>query len=249
MVQTRSELDNDGLQSLLYGLESGRPLTIVDSLNVRRTAQADNVMLDAKQSPRLTVELRVVGFYRKQPNELGPCVLSAMLFAVSGLAPLRLRKITTLWPRSGPARRSRRPARAPGRPSRMFRRLRQTRAQRRREANQPCRRSTTSPQPASGLCSARRGGRRRSSRACRRRPRSRTRPRCHLNLSASLRGEMSMPRSSATPTRRRNRASRRVGKIGNWSVEDISGRAVVLRGADKRVRMRLFNESAAPGIR
>jgi len=36
--------------------------------------------------------------------------------------------------------------------------------------------------------------------------------------------------------------------IGNWSVEDIAGRAVVLRSPDKRVRMRLFNESAAPGI-
>jgi hypothetical protein len=65
IVQTRSELDNDGLQSLLYGLESGRPLVMIDSLNIRRAAQADNLKLDAKQSPRLTVELRVVGFYRK----------------------------------------------------------------------------------------------------------------------------------------------------------------------------------------
>jgi hypothetical protein len=39
------------------------------------------------------------------------------------------------------------------------------------------------------------------------------------------------------------------GKIGNWSVEDISERAVVLRGSDKRVRMRLFNEASAPGIK
>jgi len=65
IVQIRSELDNDGLQSLLYGIESGRPLMMVDSLNIRRTAQADNLKLDAKQSPRLTVELRVVGFFRK----------------------------------------------------------------------------------------------------------------------------------------------------------------------------------------
>jgi hypothetical protein len=65
VVQVRSELDNDGLQSLLYGLESGRPLMMIDSLNIRRTAPADNLKLDAKQSPRLTVELRVVGFYRK----------------------------------------------------------------------------------------------------------------------------------------------------------------------------------------
>jgi general secretion pathway protein N len=38
-------------------------------------------------------------------------------------------------------------------------------------------------------------------------------------------------------------------KIGNWSVEEITGRAVILRGADKRVRMRLFDESTAPGIK
>jgi hypothetical protein len=37
-------------------------------------------------------------------------------------------------------------------------------------------------------------------------------------------------------------------KIGSWNVDDISERAVVLRGNDKRVRMRLFNEAAAPGI-
>ncbi len=37
-------------------------------------------------------------------------------------------------------------------------------------------------------------------------------------------------------------------KIGDWSVDDISDRAVVLRGRDKRVRMRLFNEASAPGV-
>jgi hypothetical protein len=39
------------------------------------------------------------------------------------------------------------------------------------------------------------------------------------------------------------------GKIGGWNLEDISERAVVLRGNDKRVRMRLFNEASAPGIK
>jgi hypothetical protein len=39
------------------------------------------------------------------------------------------------------------------------------------------------------------------------------------------------------------------GKIGSWNLEDISERAVVLRGNDKRVRMRLFNEAGAPGIK
>jgi hypothetical protein len=65
IVQIRSELDNDGLQSLLYGLESGRPLVLVDSLNVHRvTTQGGSEKDDAKHSPRLTVELRAVGFYR-----------------------------------------------------------------------------------------------------------------------------------------------------------------------------------------
>jgi general secretion pathway protein N len=37
-------------------------------------------------------------------------------------------------------------------------------------------------------------------------------------------------------------------KIGNWSVEEVAERAVVLRGDDRRVRMRMFNESTSPGI-
>jgi hypothetical protein len=65
IVQVRSELDNDALQSLLYGLESGRPLVIIDSINVHRsTASADDEKNDSKHSPRLTVELRAIGFYR-----------------------------------------------------------------------------------------------------------------------------------------------------------------------------------------
>jgi hypothetical protein len=38
-------------------------------------------------------------------------------------------------------------------------------------------------------------------------------------------------------------------KVGNWSLEEISERAVVLHGGDKRVRMRLFNEAKAPGVK
>jgi general secretion pathway protein M len=63
IVQVRSELDNDALQSVLYGLESGRPLVLVDSLNVHRAVN-EGEKGDAKHSPRLTVELRAVGFYR-----------------------------------------------------------------------------------------------------------------------------------------------------------------------------------------
>jgi hypothetical protein len=64
IVQVRADLDNDGLQSLLYGLEAGRPLVLVDSLTVNRsTREAEKD--DTKRSPRLTVELRAVGFYRE----------------------------------------------------------------------------------------------------------------------------------------------------------------------------------------
>jgi hypothetical protein len=65
IVQVRSELDNDGLQTLLYSLETGSPLVLIESLNVHRSvAQGDDEKNDAKRSPRLTVELRAVGFYR-----------------------------------------------------------------------------------------------------------------------------------------------------------------------------------------
>jgi len=65
IVQVRSELDNDALQNVLYGLEAGRPLTLIDSLNVNRmVAQNECEKNDLKRSPRLTVERRVIGFYR-----------------------------------------------------------------------------------------------------------------------------------------------------------------------------------------
>jgi general secretion pathway protein M len=64
IVQVRAELDNDGLQSLLYGLESGQPLVLVDTLNVNRPTRQGEAD-DSKRSPRLTIELRAVGFYRE----------------------------------------------------------------------------------------------------------------------------------------------------------------------------------------
>ena len=64
VVQVRCELDNDALQNVLYGLEAGRPLALIDGLNVQRMAQNESEKNDGKRSPRLTVELRVVGFYR-----------------------------------------------------------------------------------------------------------------------------------------------------------------------------------------
>jgi hypothetical protein len=64
VVQSTSELDNDGLQTLLYTLETGRPMVLIDSLTVRRPASRREGEDDSKAAPRLTVELRVVGFYR-----------------------------------------------------------------------------------------------------------------------------------------------------------------------------------------
>ena len=64
IVQVRADLDNDGLQSLLYGLEAGQPLVLVESLNVNRSTR-QGAGDDSKRSPRLTVELRAVGFYRE----------------------------------------------------------------------------------------------------------------------------------------------------------------------------------------
>lgn len=65
VVQATSELENDGLQIVLHELESGRPLLLVDSLTVRRPPTRREGEDDSKAAPKLTVELRVVGFYRR----------------------------------------------------------------------------------------------------------------------------------------------------------------------------------------
>lgn len=65
VLQIVSELDNDGLQSLIYQLETERPLVLVESLAVRRASRAGQSEADAQESPRLSVDLRVVGYYRR----------------------------------------------------------------------------------------------------------------------------------------------------------------------------------------
>jgi general secretion pathway protein M len=65
VVQTTSELEIDGLQSLLHTLETGRPLVLVDNLMVRRPTTRREGERDDKTAPRLTVELRVMGFFRE----------------------------------------------------------------------------------------------------------------------------------------------------------------------------------------
>jgi hypothetical protein len=64
VVQSTSELDNDGLQNLLHILETGRPMVLIDSVVVRRPATRREGEDDSKIAPKLTVELRVVGYYR-----------------------------------------------------------------------------------------------------------------------------------------------------------------------------------------
>lgn len=65
ILQIAAELDNDGLQNLMYQLEAERPLVMVDSLTVRRASRAGQGESDAQESPRLAVDLRVIGYYRK----------------------------------------------------------------------------------------------------------------------------------------------------------------------------------------
>ena len=64
-VQATSDLDVNGLQATLHGLEGGRPLVLIDNLTVRRPPSRREGESDDKTLPRLTVELRIIGFYRE----------------------------------------------------------------------------------------------------------------------------------------------------------------------------------------
>jgi general secretion pathway protein M len=65
VVQAVAELTNDGLQQLLYELESGRPYILVDSLNVRNAPSRGESDTDASnRSGRLAVDLRAYGYFR-----------------------------------------------------------------------------------------------------------------------------------------------------------------------------------------
>jgi hypothetical protein len=65
VLQIAAELDNDGLQSLMYQLEAERPLVTVESLNVRRASRTGQSEAEGQESPRLAVDLRVIGYYRR----------------------------------------------------------------------------------------------------------------------------------------------------------------------------------------
>lgn len=66
VVQAVAELSNDELQQVLYELESAAPFVFVETLLVNRvvprvTGEAE----ETKSSPRLSVDLRAAGYFRK----------------------------------------------------------------------------------------------------------------------------------------------------------------------------------------
>jgi hypothetical protein len=65
VVQVAAELTNDGLQQVMYRLESERPFILVDSLSVRQVPNrgaGDGAAKD--RSLRLAVDLRAYGYFR-----------------------------------------------------------------------------------------------------------------------------------------------------------------------------------------
>ena len=66
MIQAVSELNNDGLQELIYRLEAERPFVFLDTLTVSRmAARSGGEENEAEQAPRLAVDLRISGFFRR----------------------------------------------------------------------------------------------------------------------------------------------------------------------------------------
>lgn len=65
VVQAVVELTNDGLQQVLYRLESERPFILVDSLSVRNVpSRGDSDAGARNRSVRLAVDLRAYGYFR-----------------------------------------------------------------------------------------------------------------------------------------------------------------------------------------
>ena len=66
VVQAVAEVENDGLQQVLYQLEAEPPYVFVENLVVGRAATRDLGEADSSQkSPRLSIDLRVAGYFRK----------------------------------------------------------------------------------------------------------------------------------------------------------------------------------------
>jgi hypothetical protein len=66
VVQAVAELSNDGLQQVLYELESAAPFVFVETLLVNRVvSRSSGEAEEAQSSPRLSVDLRAAGYFRK----------------------------------------------------------------------------------------------------------------------------------------------------------------------------------------
>jgi hypothetical protein len=68
VVQAVAEISNDGLQQVLYELESAAPFVFIESLQVTRKATrsaGEEGEEAAASSPRLTVDLRAAGYFKK----------------------------------------------------------------------------------------------------------------------------------------------------------------------------------------
>jgi len=64
VVQANAELTNDGLQQVLYRLESEHPFILVESLNVRNAPKKDDEAGAHDHTIRLAVDLRAYGYFR-----------------------------------------------------------------------------------------------------------------------------------------------------------------------------------------
>lgn len=66
VVQAVAELSNDGLQQVLYELESAAPFVFVETLLVNRVVPRGSGEAEETQtSPLLSVDLRAAGYFRK----------------------------------------------------------------------------------------------------------------------------------------------------------------------------------------
>jgi cytoskeletal protein RodZ len=66
VVQAVAELSNDGLQQVLYELESAAPFVFVETLLVNRVvSRGSGEAEETQSSPRLSVDLRAAGYFRK----------------------------------------------------------------------------------------------------------------------------------------------------------------------------------------
>jgi hypothetical protein len=66
VVQAVAELSNDGLQQVLYQLEAEAPFVFVESLLVTRLVpRGSGETEETPVSPRLSVDLRAAGYFRK----------------------------------------------------------------------------------------------------------------------------------------------------------------------------------------